>query len=73
MNGRGKPKSIAAYADVSVRTIRTWLKQGLKHSRVKGGAIPIKYSDLDDFLKGFEVSENKAERIIEEVLRSCNQ
>ncbi|UCE05173.1 MAG: hypothetical protein JSW07_16355 [bacterium] len=69
MEGWGKPKHAAKYACTSERTLRSWLKQGLKHSRLSTGAIFIKYSDIDDFLKKFEVDENEADRIVNEVCR----
>ncbi len=46
--GWARVKVAAAYAGVSPRLIRNWLKQGLKHVRV-GGALLIRYADIDDF------------------------
>lgn len=48
MFGWGKVKPAVAYAGVSVRTMRDWLKMGLKHSRVQG-CVLIRYSDVDAY------------------------
>ena len=58
-----KVKSAAAYADVSERTIRTWLKSGLRHVRPNGGSILIKVAWMDEFLENSEVIINEAEKI----------
>jgi excisionase family DNA binding protein len=63
-----KVKSAAAYADVSERTIRTWLKCGLRHVRPNGGSILIKVVWLDEFLENSEVIINEAEKIADEVM-----
>jgi hypothetical protein len=63
-----KCKHSAAYADVSERTIRTWLKCGLRHVRPNGGAILIKIEWLDEFLESFESSEDETQKIVEEVM-----
>jgi len=72
MEGWCKIKKAAAYADVSPRTIREWLKKGLKHSRVKGGTIFIKYGWIDEFLESFQILESEAgrvDRIVDEVMK----
>lgn len=62
-------KSAAGYADVSVRTIRSWLKEGLQHSRIHGtGAILIKIESLDAFIGQFEV-QSKYEQISDEMIQ----
>ena len=69
MEGWASIKNAAKYADVSVRTMRDLLKRGLKHSRVSSGMIRIRYSDIDEFFMQYQVSEDKIDRIVDEVMR----
>jgi len=68
-SGWAKVKQIAQYSGVSPRTLRNWIKQGLKHSRLPSGTILIQYAALDQFLKGFEVEPglHEIDRIVNEV------
>lgn len=70
MNGWTKTKGGAKYSGVSERTFRDFLKQGLCHSRLKSGTILVKYSEIDQFLRGFEATENKAEKLVDEILKT---
>lgn len=67
MKAWGKVKTIAKRSDVSPRTVRTWLKDGLPYSKVRG-TILIKFEQLDDFLESYSVSENEADNVVAEVL-----
>lgn len=67
MKAWGKVKTIAKRSDVSPRTVRTWLKDGLPHSKVRG-TILIKFEQLDAFLDSYSVSDNQIDSIVEEVL-----
>ena len=72
MEGWAKTKKIAEYAGVSERTVRSWLKLGLRHSRVTSGTLLIKYSWVDEFLSKYEVINDGGKRIdqiVNEVLR----
>ena len=72
MEGWAKIKKIAVYAGVSERTLRNWLKQGLRYSRLKSGMLLIKYSWVDDFLSSHEVTDEQAGqigRIVNEVMK----
>ena len=73
MIGWLKVKNAAKYADVSERTLRTWLKHGLRHSRLRSGMILIKVEWLDEFLEKFEVEDNNIGRIVEEVIRDLKK
>lgn len=73
MEGWCKIKSAAVYAGVSVRTFRSWLKQGLKHSRLKSSTIIVKYSDIDDFLKGFSISDNLVDNIADVICKELDK
>jgi predicted site-specific integrase-resolvase len=67
--GWTKIKFASEYAGVSPRTLRTWLKRGLKHSRLPSGTILIKYESIDEFLAAFEACDNEIERIVDEIER----
>lgn len=68
--GWAKVKEAARYAGVSVRTFRDWLKNGLRHSRVRGtGTILISYSAIDAYLVGFEVRTDQVDEIVYEVMK----
>jgi len=73
MIGWMKIKGAAQYAGISVRTLRGWLKSGLRHSRLPSKSILIKIAWLDEFLEGFEIDTDKAKReindAVDEVLR----
>lgn len=58
----------AEYCCVSPRTLRKWLRRGLKHSRV-GGAILIKVDDLDEYLERFSETSNKVDEMVNRVVR----
>ena len=69
MQGWVKAKNAAKFCDVSERTVRTWLKEGLPFIKVKGTVL-IKIEKLDAYLMGFENNENEIENIVNEVT-SC--
>lgn len=68
MKAWGKVKTIAERSDVSPRTVRTWLKDGLPYSKIKGTVL-IKFEELDSFLESFSVSGNQVDEIVDEVLK----
>lgn len=72
MAGWAKIKTATSYAGVSQRTMRTWLKEGLKHSRLSSGMILIKYEWIDEYLESFGVSENQIDEIVDEVILGIN-
>ena len=53
MEGWAKIPQIAEYLDLSPRTVRKLLKQGLRHARMESGTVLVKYSDADAFLEQF--------------------
>jgi excisionase family DNA binding protein len=69
MEGWACIKKAAQYADVSVRTMRDWLKEGLKHSRLPSGTIRIRYSDVDGYLEQFQVNENAIDAMVDAVVK----
>lgn len=59
----------ARYAGVSPRTLRGWLRQGLKCSRLPTGLVLIPVVELDNYLRGFEVSSDKSvKKIVDKVI-----
>ena len=69
MTGWCKIKTGAEYSGISVRTLRTWLKDGLKHSRLPSGTILIKRDWIDQYLESFAVEENEVNKVVNETLR----
>ena len=67
--GWAKVKDAAKYAGVSERTLREWLKDGLRHTRLPSGTILIPYSWIDQYLMGFQVSRNQVYEIVDEVMQ----
>jgi predicted site-specific integrase-resolvase len=70
MIGWGRIKQISDYTGgTSVRTIRKWLKSGLKHSRLPSGTIYINYKDVDEYMRQFEVNENALDVMVDEIVK----
>ena len=65
--GWAKVKDAARYAGIGERSFRKWLKDGLRHSRVRG-TILISYAALDEYLMDFEVRDNQVDEIVDEVM-----
>lgn len=73
MRGWLRVGSAGEYSDSCPRTVRSWLKKGLRHVRVNGtGAILIKVEWLDQYLESFEVNENQVEEIVAEIEKEMN-
>ena len=69
MSGWSKIKSAAKYAGISERTMRDWLKDGLKHSRLPSGTVLIKYAWVDEYLEAFAAKEDQVDKIVNETMR----
>ena len=68
--GWAKVKVAAHYAGVSERTFRGWLRDGMKHSRLRSGTILIRYTWIDEHLEK-QVTANtddKIKQIVESAL-----
>ena len=72
MEGWAKVKEAAKYAGISQRTFSNWLKNGLKHARLKTGTILIKYSDIDEYLDGFTTQKNEVQETVDQIMRNFN-
>lgn len=70
MNEWLKPAHAAKYCDVTTKTFRGWLKDGLKFSRLKSGHILIKKTNIDEYLQGFEVAENEVDQTVNRIINS---
>ena len=69
LEGWAKIKPVARYAGVSERTLRGWLKQGLKHVKLPTGMILVRYGHIDEFLQEHLVDENKVDKMVETIFR----
>jgi len=69
MSGWSKIKSAAKYAGISERTMRDWLKDGLKHSRLPTGTILIKFEWVDEYLETFAAKDDRVGKIVAATLR----
>lgn len=72
MDGWGKVKTAAKYAGVSERTLRTWLKQGLRHAKLPSGIVLIKYDFVAEFLSNYGVKDGVLDGIVDDVLRDLS-
>ena len=72
MVGWASAKSAAKYADVSERTIRKWIKEGLRHSRLPSGTIRIRYKDIDKYLEQFQFDDNFIDAVVDEIVNDFN-
>ena len=68
MQGWTKIKGAAVYAGVSERTVRNWMKRGLRYSRLESGTVLFFYRWIDQHLERFEVNENIADAIVNEAI-----
>jgi excisionase family DNA binding protein len=69
LEGWAKIKKIARYSGMGERTVRDWLKQGLKYSRLGSSTILIKFSDVDEYLESHQVDDSEVDRIVDGVMR----
>lgn len=69
MEGWLTVKKAAKHASVCDRTLREWLKNGLRHSRLNQRTILIKAEWLDEFLEAYAV-QNQPSKTINEIIKS---
>ena len=65
--GWAKPKQVAGYAGVSERTMRKWLKDGLKFSQLPTGTILVRYEWVDEYLNSFESDQDLLNDLVNKV------
>lgn len=71
--GYAKVREAAKYSGVSERTLRDWLRDGLRHIRLPSGTILIPYAWIDEYLTNFEVSEKEVEALVERTIRELGE
>jgi len=54
---------------MSERTLRTWLKWGLRHSRLPSGTILINERWIDEYIEQFESTRNEVDEMVNSLLR----
>jgi len=69
LRGWKKIKAAAEYGGVSERTMRDWLKRGLRHTRLPTGTLLIRLDWIDEYLEGFADQQNTTEKIVNAVFR----
>jgi hypothetical protein len=69
----GGVKDACRYCGRSERTFRSWLQEGLVHSRLPSGRILIKFTDIDSYLKKFEITESVVDRQVDKMLASMGR
>ena len=69
MTGWAKIKKASDYSGISERTMRDWLKDGLKHSRLPSGTVLIRYEWIDEYLEAFAAKEDQVDKIVSETMR----
>jgi hypothetical protein len=57
------------HVHVSKNTFRSWLKAGLEHVRLPSGTILVSDEAIDSFLKGFLVSRNQVDEVVDAVMK----
>ena len=62
-------KEASVYSGYSERSIRYFLKEGLRHVRPSSRKILIKREWMDEFLEKFEVREDRVHKVVDEVMR----
>ncbi len=59
-------KAAAKYSKISERTIRTWMKEGMRHSRI-GHTVLIRSDWIDEYLQEHEDrSQSEIDAIVNE-------
>ena len=58
-------KSAAAYLDMSDKSVRRYISQGLlKHSRLPSGTIRVRRKDADSFMESFSIKPDELDNIV---------
>jgi predicted site-specific integrase-resolvase len=50
MQGFARLKTACQYADISMSTLKNWIKDGLRPLKIKG-VVLIRYADIDSFIE----------------------
>ncbi len=71
MQGWLKIKAASEYSNTKERTFRSWLKDGLRHSRING-TLYFKVEWINHFMQAHEVINNnkvEVDQIVDEVTK----
>ena len=60
MEGWLKVPAAAEYMGICTRSLRSLLKQGLKHSRLPSRTVLIAVRNIDEYLENFQIDENES-------------
>lgn len=63
--GWKKLKGAAKHIDMSERTMRDLLKEGLPHIRLSSGTILINLDLMDQWLLSFDATRNKVDALVD--------
>ena len=68
MEGWEKIKAAAQYMGMSERSVRSLLKEGLKHSRLPSGTVLISVRSIEEYLEKFEVDiSSEVDKIVRDI------
>ena len=76
MEGWGKVKQAAKYANVTEKTLRDWFKQGLRFSRPNTRSTLVKFTDIDEFLRSHSMDDEKSklvDRMVDDIIKDCRR
>jgi hypothetical protein len=66
----GKIPQAAAYCGVSPNTIRSWMKDSLKYTRLPSGMVLIRFADIDEYFNQFQVDEKgRLDKMVTEIMK----
>ncbi|MBF0449225.1 MAG: helix-turn-helix domain-containing protein [Candidatus Magnetomorum sp.] len=72
MRGYARIKTVCKYADISKTTLRNWIKDGLRYTKVKG-IVLFKHSDIDNYINQYsDDSETKSTAIVNDVINDLS-
>jgi len=72
MKGYARLKNACEYADISKSTLRNWINDGLRYTKVKGITL-IKYSDIDNYINQFSGDPGiKSSAIVDDVINDLS-
>jgi predicted site-specific integrase-resolvase len=63
-----KIKTICERSDTSPRTVRKWIRAGLRHSRING-TVYVKEDWLDEFMEAHAVDNQQVDQIVQDVVK----
>jgi len=72
MKGYARLKTASEYANISKSTLRNWIKDGLKYTKIRGTML-LKYSDIDNYINQFSDDPGiKSSAIVDDVINDLS-